>query len=295
MSPKGGSSWPPLLIRMEVSLIEADQSAFRPQQERKLNFRGKEIATADLKDGKGYVSVRSLCEAFGLEQRAQRRRLMRQQGYFEPYTAIILMTTPGGPQPTLSLMASAVPLFLTGVDLDRIQNEEARDLLKAFLDEAHTVLAEHFGISERGEIQFLRESIARMVAEQEQYEDSFSKKVEAELTAIRQAHEEKVEQIRTAFGDLRQQVTNLQAVAGPKVRLTPEHLGQLRQLVSTLGTLLQEKGVPKPYPGIYMDITRLTGVSRSEDIRQEDFQSVVEFLNSQIRTLVSAAADHRSE
>lgn len=295
MSPKGGSSWPPLLIRMEVSLIEADQSAFRPQQERKLSFRGKEIATADLKDGKGYVSVRSLCEAFGLEQRAQRRRLMRQQGYFEPYTAIILMTTPGGPQPTLSLMASAVPLFLTGVDLDRIQNEEARDLLKAFLDEAHTVLAEHFGISERGEIQFLRESIARMVAEQEQYEDNFSKKVEAELTAIRQAHEEKVEQIRTAFGDLRQQVTNLQAVAGPKVRLTPEQLGQLRQLVATLGTLLQEKGVPKPYPGIYMDITRLTGVSRSEDIRQEDFQSVVEFLNSQIRTLVSTAADHCSE
>lgn len=275
--------------------MAVDQPAFHPLQERSLNFRSKEIATANLKDGKGYVSVRSLCEAFGLDQRAQRKRLMRQQGYFEPYTAMILLTTPGGPQPTLCLMASAVPLFLTGVELERVQNEEARGLLKAFLDEAHTVLAEHFGISERGELQFLRESVARMVAEQEQYEESLSKKVEAELAEIRQAHEEKVQQIRNAFSDLRQQVSQLQAIAGPKARLTPEQLGQLRQLVATLGTLLQEKGVPKPYPGIYMDITRLTGVSRSEDIRQEDFQAVVEFLNHQIRALVSAVAERRPE
>jgi hypothetical protein len=263
---------------------------FRPERERKLAFRDKEIATADLKDGKGYVSVRSLCEAFGLDQRAQRKRLMRQQGYFESYTVTILMDTAGGPQPTLCLMASAVPLFLTGVDLERVQDEETRQLLTAFLDEAHTVLAEHFGISERGEIQFLRSSIARMVAEQESFEETLSKKVEAELVVFRKAHEEKVQQIRDAFSNLRQQVTRLEAVAGPKVRLSPEQLGQLRQLVVTLGTLLQESGVSKPYPGIYMDITRLTGVSRSEDIRQEDFAEVVAFLEQQIQALTHAGA-----
>jgi hypothetical protein len=261
---------------------------FRPERERKLLFRGKEIATADLKDGKGYVSVRSLCEAFGIDGRAQRKRLMRQQGYFETFTATILTTTAGGPQPTLCLMASAVPLFLTGVELERVEDTGARQLLKAFLDEAHTVLAEHFGISERGELQFLRESVARMVTEQEMFEENLSKKVEAELAEMRQAHEEKVTQIREAFSDLRQQVTRIEAVAGPKARLTPEQLGQLRQAVATLGTLMQESGVAKPYPGIYMDITRLTGVSRSEDIRQEDFQLVVEFLDRQIQALVAA-------
>jgi hypothetical protein len=263
---------------------------FRPERERKLLFRGKEIATADLKDGKGYVSVRSLCEAFGIDGRAQRKRLMRQQGYFEAFTATILTTTAGGPQPTLCLMASAVPLFLTGVELERVEDSEARQLLKAFLDEAHTVLAEHFGISERGELQFLRESIARMVAEQETFEENLSKKVDAELAELRQAHEEKVTQIREAFSNLRQQVTRLEAVAGPKARLTPEQLGQLRQAVATLGTLMQESGVAKPYPGIYMDITRLTGVSRSEDIRQEDFQLVVDFLDRQIQALVRKSA-----
>jgi hypothetical protein len=271
-----------------------DTPVFRPVRERKLLFRGKTILTADLKDGKGYVSIRSLCEAFGLDQRAQRRRLMRQQGYFEPYTANILVTTSGGPQPSLCLMASSVPLFLTGIELERIQEAETRDLLTAFLDEAHIVLAEHFGISERGEIQFLRESVARMVTEQELFEETLSKKVEAELAEIRKVHEDKVEQIRLAFGNLRQQMTRLENVSGPKARLTPEHMGQLRQLVATLGGLLQEKGVVKPYPGIYMDITRLTGVSRSEDIRQEDFPEVVAFLEQQIKKLLASAGSSAS-
>lgn len=263
---------------------------FHPERERQLEFHGQQISTADLKDGKGYVSVRSLCAAFGLDTGAQRKRLLRQQGYFQSYTATILMTTPGGPQPTLCLMASAVPLFLTGVELERVENGEARQLLLAFLDEAHTVLAEHFGISERGEIQFLRQSISRMVAEQENFTENLSKKVDAELAEIRRSQEEKVQQIRDAFGSLRQQVSRIESVAGPKARLTPEQMGQLRQLVASLGTLLQEKGVPKPFPGIYMDVTRLTGVSRSEDIRQEDFPKVVEMLEKQIHNLTKGAA-----
>lgn len=261
---------------------------FRPERERKLLFRQREIATADLKDGKGYVSVRSLCDAFGLDSRAQRKRLLRQQSYFAAYTATILITTAGGPQPALCLAASAVPLFLTGVELERVEDPETRELLTAFLDEVHTVLAEHFGITERGEIQFLRQSLARMVAEQEAFEETLSKKVEAELAEIRQAQEEKVQQIRVAFGNLRQQVSRMESVAGPKARLTPEQMGQLRQLVATLGALLQEKGIPKPYPGIYMDITRLSGVSRAQDIPQEDFQTVVEFLETQIKKLAKA-------
>jgi hypothetical protein len=167
--------------------------------------------------------------------------------------------------------------------------------MQAFLFESHTVLAEHFGISERGELIFLRESVARMVTEQENFEEQLAKKIEAELAELRRAQEEKVHQIRAAFGELRQQVTRLEAVAGPKVRLTPEQLGQLRQMIATLGSLLQESGVAKPYPGIYMDITRLTGVSRSEDIRQEDFASVVEFLEKQIRSITASRPNQTSE
>lgn len=270
---------------MTEELVDNTAPVFEPEHERELAFRGKKIATSDLKDGKGYVSVRSLCEAFGLDPRGQRQRLQRQQSYFAPYTATVRMATAGGPQPTLCLMASAVPLFLTGVELERVQDPEAVEYLRAFLDEAHTVLAEHFGISERGEMLFMREEMARLIAEQEAFEDR-RKKVEEELAEIRKAYEEKVQQIREAFASLREDIRRIQQVAGPKVRITPEQRGQIRETVATLGQLLiEEKGIAKPYPGIYMDITRMTGVAKVEDIQQEDFERVVEFLNRQIKAL----------
>jgi hypothetical protein len=268
---------------------------FQAERQRKLIFRNEAIETADLKDGNGYVSVRSLCEAFGLDGRAQRRRLLRNQGHFQNSIAMIMIDTAGGPQATLCLVARAVPIFLAGVDLSRIQNEGAREVLKAFQDEAEMVLAEHFGISERSEMLFLRTSIGRMVAEQESLEETLLKKVEDDLADLRRAHEEKVQEIRNAFANLRQQMVRLETYAGPKARLTPEQLGQIRILTATLGTLLQEKGIAKPYPGIYMDITRLTGVSRSEDIRQEDFSGVVEFLEKQVKALTQAAKAAKNE
>lgn len=262
---------------------------FEPENERSLTFRGKEIATADLKDGQGYVSVRSLCDAFGLDQRAQRRRLQRQQSYFAPYTATIRMNTPGGPQPTLCLMASAVPLFLTGVELERVQDPEAVEYLRAFLDEAHIVLAEHFEISERGEMQFLREALARMIAEQEIFEERFGKKVDEEVADLRKSHDEKVQQIREAFAELRADIRRIERFAGPKARLTPEQKGQIRETVATLGQLMIEDGVTNPYPGIYMNITRMSGVSKMEDIQQEDFQRVIDFLDGQVRAFLEKA------
>ncbi len=261
---------------------------FRPERQRKVDFRGKELVIADLRDGKGYATVRSLCDAFGLDPRAQRKRLMRQQSYFAPYTASILIETPGGPQPALCLEVTTLPVFLSGVELSRLQDEEARAVLAAFLREVHIVLAEYFGLSERGEMEAAQRAIGRMVAQQEEFEERLSKKVDAELAEIRRAHEDKVNQIRAAFSALREQVTRLEAASGPRARLTPEQLGQLRETVATLGELLQEKGVAKPYPGIYMDITRLSGVSRSEDIRQEDFPAVIEFLDKQVRALAKS-------
>ena len=103
-------------------------NVFYPQREGSILFQGKEIATAVLKDGQGYVSIRSLSNALGLDPRAQRKRLMRQQNFFAPYTAEIMITTPGGPQAALCLDARTVPMFLTGIELERVQDPEAHAL-----------------------------------------------------------------------------------------------------------------------------------------------------------------------
>lgn len=266
-----------------------------PLRERSILFRGKEIKTADLPDNQGYVSFYSLCDAFGLDRRAQKKRLDRQGSYFRDYTAMITLSTPGGPQASLCLLAAAVPLFLSGVQLERVADPQARELLRAFQDEAMDVLAEHFGISERGEMRFLREAVARMVAEQEAFDariEGIAKKVEAELAEIRQAQEDKVQQIREAFAGLRGEVRQ---VAGPKERLTPEQLGQLRETVNTLGVMLQELGETNPYAGIYASIFRMTGIARSEHIAQQDFPRVLAFLDRQIEAVSKRLEAQRAE
>ncbi len=265
---------------------EMTQAVIEPILEEVIPFRGRELRTATLADKQGYVSLNSVCEAFGLHARAQRRRLYRSS-YWLQYAATLMMDTPKGKRPTVCISAIALPLFLTGVEVERVQDPEARELVEAFLDEAMDVLAEHFGISEKSEMKFLRSAVARLVAEHDK-EVQTSKKLEAELTEIRKSHDEKVGQIREAFGNLRQQIREVSEYAGPKARLTPEHMGQLRILIDDLAGALTRTGILKPYPGIYAEIIRITGVSKTEDMQQAHFQQVISHLQRRLQDVLEA-------
>lgn len=281
--------------------MQEGNPAVEPEAESTLVFRDVEIATATLADGFGYASLNSICDAFGLNRRAQRRRLRATADYYDPYTATVLLTTPGGPQPTICLRSDAVPLFLAGIQVNRVEEAEARELLIAFLEEAHIVLAEHFGLSERGEIQMHREAIARMIARQQALEEMLEERVSSssetfqrELARradqiqleIREEQEQTLDKVRAAYAGLRSRISTLEKISGPKERLTPEQLGQLKQTVNTLGALKMElEDSIRPFPGIYADVFMIAGVSRSEHIPQGKFQEVLDFLDAQIAIL----------
>ena len=275
--------------------------ALKPREQGQLSFRTVHIQTAVLADDFGYVAINALCDAFGLNRQAQRRRLAAAADYYDTYTATIKLETDGGAQSTQCLRADAVPLFLTGVQINRMADEEARDLLLSFLGEAHTVLAEHFGLSERGEIEMHRSALARIMARQQALEDlvearfsvaeeSFRSSMENRADEIeagmRTDNDEKLEQVRSAFSGLRSRIRTLESIAGPKERLSPEQLGQLKQTVNTLGVLKMElDGSTRPFPGIYADVFSMVGVSRSEHIPQGMFQAVLAYLDGQIAAL----------
>jgi beta-phosphoglucomutase-like phosphatase (HAD superfamily) len=263
--------------------ILASQRALEPEQEGHLTFQGRTIRTATMANSQGYVVLRSLCEAFDLVYDGQRQRLYRSD-LFRRYSALVSVQTPTrGRQAMLSLSAFAVPAFLMGVDTARVASEISRELLDTFQEEGMILLAEHFGLSERGEIRFLRESVTRMVIQQEAFEEQVVKNVEKELAADRAAREEKIQQIRDAFGKMREQIRGLEKSSGPRVRITPEQLGQLRQTVMVLGEMMiMADENKKPWPAIYTGIAMQFGFSRSEDITQEVFPEVLQFLDRQV-------------
>lgn len=266
----------------EEDAIIASQRALEPQAEGEMKFRGKAIKTATMKNGQGLVVLRSLCDAFDLNYTGQRQRMQRT-AIFRDHSALVYINTAGGRQAQACLSAFAVPAFLMGVETSRVASDEAREMLEAFQEEGMIVLAEHFGLSERGEIRFLRESVTRLAIEQDAFEEQVVRNVEKELAADRQAREEKIQQIRDAFAKMRDQIRTLEKVAGPKQRITPEQLGQLRQTVMVLGELMIRAGESKrPWPAIYTDITLQFGVARSEDVTQDAFPRVLEFLDRQV-------------
>ena len=263
--------------------ILAAQRALTPEREGEMTFQGHRIKTATMLNGQGFVVLRSLCDAFGLDYTAQRRRAQRT-AVFRDYSVLVYVTTPGGRQAQACLSAFAVPAFLMGVETSRVASDETRALLEAFQEEGMIVLAEHFGLSERGEIRFLRESVVRMTIQQEAFEEQVVKNVEKELAADRQTREEKIQQIREAFAHMRDQIRALEKVAGPRQRITPEQTGQIRHVVMVLGELMIMTGEnKKPWPAIYTSITIQFGVAKTEDITQDQFPEVLEFLERQVQ------------
>lgn len=276
--------------------LDETTAVFIPEQQDKIDFHGHIITTVTLKDGQGYVSLNSLAATFGLSRPALVRRVNRNS-YYEPYVCRIRISTAGGPQVQVCLNANAVPLFLSGTSLEAISDPDSRALMESFIGECHAVLAEHFGVSERGEINVLRQTVAKLVAERDVEDGAEAEGVDLEpraksdyvdqrIAEMRSEYEEKVDEIRKAFSDLRKQVRVVSTAA--RERITPEQAHQINATVRALGYLMQQRGHDKPYPGIYADIFRMAGVGVTERICQADFEMVMEFLEKRITLIQNA-------
>ncbi|HMN14098.1 MAG TPA: phage antirepressor N-terminal domain-containing protein, partial [Bellilinea sp.] len=180
-----------------------DNTIYEPEAQDEIPFRGRQLIAAKLADGQGYVSLNSVAAAFGITRQALFARLNRKNDWFSPYIARIRLQTAGGPQAMVCMNAVALPLFLAGTSLESVKDPEARSVLAAFLTEARDVLAEHFGITERGEMDFMRVTMARLVAERQAEDRGLEGRakqsyVDEQIAQVRREHEEKIEQIRKA-------------------------------------------------------------------------------------------------
>jgi len=267
-----------------------DNTIFEPEVQDEIPFRGRQLVAAKLADGQGYVSLNSVAAAFGITRQALFARLSRKNDWFSPYIARIRLQTAGGPQAMVCMNAVALPLFLAGTSLESVKDPEARSVLSAFLSEARDVLAEHFGITERGEMDFMRMTMARLVAEREAEDRGLEGRarqsyIDEQIAQVRREHEEKIDQIRKAYSDLRAQI---RAATPTPERLTPEQVGQVSNTVRALGYLLQERGVNHPYPRVYGAIWRMAGVGTTERIPQSKFEEIMTWMEKQIQILSQA-------
>lgn len=111
-------------------------------EQREVEFYGDTLAAVRGDDGRIYVNFTQVCEALGIDVRAQRRRLGDHDVLGASLTTGVLPTA-GGPQTVYVIRVDMVPLWMSTLRVKAVR-EELREKLRHFQMEAAAVLWEAF-------------------------------------------------------------------------------------------------------------------------------------------------------
>lgn len=116
--------------------------AITPTRQEVVPLFDRFIIAVSLPDGRIAATLSSLCESLGLAANRQARRI-RADDVLSDELVEALIQTSGGVQALGVLTAWAIPLWLTGIQTNRVA-EEKRPAILAFKKQAANVLYEHF-------------------------------------------------------------------------------------------------------------------------------------------------------
>ncbi len=123
---------------MEIAM---DDSPVQPTRQEVISLFDSFIVAVSLPDGRVGATLASLCDALGLTQPSQSRRIRTDEVLADELVSVAIHTN-NGTQVASVLTAWAIPLWLTGVHITRLA-ESKRAAIRAFKKQAANVLYEH--------------------------------------------------------------------------------------------------------------------------------------------------------
>jgi hypothetical protein len=251
----------------EKSLVAVEQ--------KQVELYGDSLTAVRANDGHIYVSVRHLCDALGLAQRAQVLRIQRQPVLADGYQGGIVMITPGGQQRVGMLRVDLVPLWLSGVETGRVK-DEIRDKLEKYQREVARVLWEAF-------------QEGRLTAE-----DSFEDLLQSDSEAVQaykmlhamvklarnqillesrlEKHEARLDRIESQLGD-------------PARYISAEQASQLSQAVKAVAMALGKKSGRNEYGGVYGELYRRFQIPGYRQLPAAKFEQAMHWLNDWLQSV----------
>lgn len=119
-----------------------DNSPIQPTRQEVIPLFDSFIVAVSLPDGRIGATLASLCDALGLTQPSQSRRIRTDEVLTDELVSVAIQTN-NGTQTLGVLTAWAIPLWLTGIHTTRLA-ESKRAAILAFKKQAANVLYEHF-------------------------------------------------------------------------------------------------------------------------------------------------------
>lgn len=242
-------------------------------EQKTVTLYDEELVAVRGEDEKIYVAVRHMCNALGIDQRSQRRRIQNHSIISEGYVRGDILTPPGkrgggGRQQTGLLRVDLVPLWLAGIETGKV-SEEKREKLESFQREAATVLWEAF---QQGRLT-ATPSFDQLIQKDSPAVNAYKMAVAVVELARNQVllearideHEGRLEQIEATLGDPGRQVSQDQA-------------SQISQAVKTVALVLSKSSGSNQYGSVYGELYRKFGVTSYKLLPERKFDEAMQWL-----------------
>ena len=266
------------------------ENQLRVVEQKIVEFYDDELIAIRAESGQIYVSVRHLCSALGLDRTGQVRRIQRNEILAEGYQGGVIMSPPsasgrgGGPQQTGLLRVDLVPLWLSGIDTNRVK-EELREKLKQYQRQAAQVLWDAFQ-----EGRLTNDLLFNELLQQDTPEVQAYKMIQGMLQLARNqiVIRAQLQTQQTQLDDYGKRLEEIESQLGQPDRLiTPAQATEISQAVKAVAMALSASSGRNEYGSIYGELYRRFEVPSYKQIPASRFQEVMDWLNEWLLTLTS--------
>jgi hypothetical protein len=263
-----------------------------PLTPRNVSFYGDDLIAVQNDDGTIYTLFARLCENLGLRREAQVRRVQRHTVLREGLITLTIQTA-GGPQAAQFLRLDLMPLWLSGVQAERVkeeiraqltryQREAAQALWQAFRHqivvedtEAITRAADPLAIQQLQQIAEMGRAIAAMAEQQieiQRQQQALGGRIDRAGQVVRGMQQQ--------IGDIHVRLGELEDRLHPAAFITEAQANEVSVKVKALAEALTSKDKSKNhYQGIFGELYRRFQVASYKMINQEQYTAVIAFLD----------------
>jgi hypothetical protein len=258
-----------------------ESKALIPVEQKVVEFYDDELTAVRVEiEGKSavYVPVRPICDYMGVDWSAQFRRINRDPVLSaEVIPCVVVTATQGQPdqrREMLCLPLDMVNGWLFGINANRVK-EELRDRLIQYQRECYRVLADAF-VNRIVPDDWMQTNPEAMLALQQIRENALAVAGLAEEQMRMMARLDKAAIIVGQHG---KRITALEAQLSPRDAITDEQAADVSAKVMAIASEMTELDPSKNhYQGIFGELHRRFRVTNYKNIRQSQYQAVLDFL-----------------
>lgn len=260
-----------------------ESRALVPFEQRTIEFYGDELLALMIDQvGKPavYIPVRPICDYLGVDWSSQRQRINRDPVLAQELVPCVVVTTTQG-QPDQRREMQCLPLdiingWLFGINANRV-NPAFRDRLIQYQRECYRVLADAF-VNRPAAEDWMQANPEAMLALQQIRENALAV---AQLAEEQMRMMARLDKAAIVIGQYGKRIAALETKLAPREAVTDEQAADISAKVMAIATEMSELDPAKNhYQGIFRELHRRFRVTSYKDVRQSQYQEVLDFLDN---------------